>query len=295
MKYWKPRCPMTPHEAWAAFEALTYDELAQLLTVEWRCPTILKRDGKIGCRALQKAVGFEMHKVGNYMRILHGLTQIDTDVPPEPEQAKPEPPAPAVVKLTADMRKLADAIDAVSQESITTSVHEATERAQSAYEAQIRAADTRIAGMSAQLDDLEYTNIEMISYAYALDKRVAALIAENDRVRAERDEAHAEIATMTTAQTLAEQQHTSLRTEIADVRGANLTLVTTLAEARQERDAYPPGLNGPFDAPREHWKIEPDRPALKLSGRRNAEYFYRPPGAKRARAAGNGNENSHYD
>src|SRR5258708_6293965 len=38
-----------------------------------------------------------------------------------------------------------------------------------------------------------------------------------------------------------------------------------------------PILNGPFDPPQEHWKIEPDRPAAKMLGRRNAGYFYRPP------------------
>jgi type III restriction enzyme len=40
-----------------------------------------------------------------------------------------------------------------------------------------------------------------------------------------------------------------------------------------------PILNGPFDEPREHWKIEPDRPAERIEGRRKAGYFYRPPTA----------------
>jgi type III restriction enzyme len=40
-----------------------------------------------------------------------------------------------------------------------------------------------------------------------------------------------------------------------------------------------PILNGPFDLPQEHWKIEPDRPAVRMPGRRTAGYFYRPPTA----------------
>jgi Type III restriction enzyme, res subunit len=40
-----------------------------------------------------------------------------------------------------------------------------------------------------------------------------------------------------------------------------------------------PILNGPFDPPREHWKIEPDRPAARMPSRRKAGYFYRPPRA----------------
>jgi type III restriction enzyme len=40
-----------------------------------------------------------------------------------------------------------------------------------------------------------------------------------------------------------------------------------------------PILNGPFDPPQEHWKIEPDRPAVRILGRRKAGYFYRPPAA----------------
>jgi type III restriction enzyme len=40
-----------------------------------------------------------------------------------------------------------------------------------------------------------------------------------------------------------------------------------------------PILNGPFDPPQEHWKIEPDRPAMRMPGRRRAGYFYRPPNA----------------
>src|SRR4029077_10008386 len=40
-----------------------------------------------------------------------------------------------------------------------------------------------------------------------------------------------------------------------------------------------PILNGPFDPPQEHWKIEPDRPAVRVPGRRKAGYFYRPPNA----------------
>jgi type III restriction enzyme len=40
-----------------------------------------------------------------------------------------------------------------------------------------------------------------------------------------------------------------------------------------------PILNGPFDPPQEHWKIEPDKPAARLPGRRKAGYFYRPPKA----------------
>jgi type III restriction enzyme len=40
-----------------------------------------------------------------------------------------------------------------------------------------------------------------------------------------------------------------------------------------------PILNGPFDPPQEHWKIEPDRPAVRMRGRRKAGYFYRPPNA----------------
>ncbi len=38
-----------------------------------------------------------------------------------------------------------------------------------------------------------------------------------------------------------------------------------------------PILNGPFDPPQEHWHIEPDRPAVRMPGRRKAGYFYRPP------------------
>ena len=40
-----------------------------------------------------------------------------------------------------------------------------------------------------------------------------------------------------------------------------------------------PILNGPFHPPKEHWKIEPDRPAVRVPGRRKAGYFYRPPNA----------------
>jgi type III restriction enzyme len=40
-----------------------------------------------------------------------------------------------------------------------------------------------------------------------------------------------------------------------------------------------PILNGPFDPPAEHWRIEPDRPAVKMPGRRAAGYYYRPPKA----------------
>lgn len=40
-----------------------------------------------------------------------------------------------------------------------------------------------------------------------------------------------------------------------------------------------PILNGPFDPPKEHWKIAPDKPAQKLPGRRAAGYYYRPPNA----------------
>jgi type III restriction enzyme len=40
-----------------------------------------------------------------------------------------------------------------------------------------------------------------------------------------------------------------------------------------------PILNGPFDPPHEHWKIEPDKPAIRVPGRRKAGYFYRPPRA----------------
>jgi type III restriction enzyme len=39
-----------------------------------------------------------------------------------------------------------------------------------------------------------------------------------------------------------------------------------------------PILNGPFDPPQEHWKIELDRPATQMRGRRKAGYFYREPG-----------------
>lgn len=38
-----------------------------------------------------------------------------------------------------------------------------------------------------------------------------------------------------------------------------------------------PILNGPFDPPTEYWRIEPDRPAVRMSGRRLAGYHYRPP------------------
>src|SRR5712675_1380709 len=37
-----------------------------------------------------------------------------------------------------------------------------------------------------------------------------------------------------------------------------------------------PILNGPFDPPEEHWRIEPDRPAVRMSGRRKAGYYFRP-------------------
>lgn len=40
-----------------------------------------------------------------------------------------------------------------------------------------------------------------------------------------------------------------------------------------------PILNGPFDPPGKYWKIEPDRPAVCMKGRRKAGYFYREPGA----------------
>ncbi|MBM3508216.1 MAG: type III restriction endonuclease subunit R, partial [Alphaproteobacteria bacterium] len=40
-----------------------------------------------------------------------------------------------------------------------------------------------------------------------------------------------------------------------------------------------PILNGPYDAPAEHWKIAPDRPAQRVPGRRAAGYHYRPPNA----------------
>jgi hypothetical protein len=42
---------------------------------------------------------------------------------------------------------------------------------------------------------------------------------------------------MVAAKDLTEQQHASVKTEIADVRNANQTLAGNLAEARQERDA----------------------------------------------------------
>src|ERR1700693_2237473 len=41
-----------------------------------------------------------------------------------------------------------------------------------------------------------------------------------------------------------------------------------------------PILNGPFDPPQEHWKIEPDRPAARMPGRRKAGYYFRPPNAQ---------------
>jgi hypothetical protein len=50
-----------------------------------------------------------------------------------------------------------------------------------------------------------------------------------------------------------------------------------------------PILNGPYDPPKEHWKIEPDRPAVRMPGRRQAGYFYRPqkaPGEDAERIAG---------
>jgi type III restriction enzyme len=40
-----------------------------------------------------------------------------------------------------------------------------------------------------------------------------------------------------------------------------------------------PILNGPFEPPHEHWKIELDKPAVKMPSRRKAGYFYRPPRA----------------
>jgi type III restriction enzyme len=40
-----------------------------------------------------------------------------------------------------------------------------------------------------------------------------------------------------------------------------------------------PILNGPFDPPKEHWKIAPDKPGVKMPGRRTAGYYYRPPNA----------------
>src|SRR5262245_27081073 len=40
-----------------------------------------------------------------------------------------------------------------------------------------------------------------------------------------------------------------------------------------------PILNNPFEPPKEHWKIERDRPAARMPGRRRAGYFYKPPKA----------------
>jgi type III restriction enzyme len=41
-----------------------------------------------------------------------------------------------------------------------------------------------------------------------------------------------------------------------------------------------PILNGPFDPPQEHWKIEPDQLAVRMPGRRKAGYYFRPPTAQ---------------
>ena len=40
-----------------------------------------------------------------------------------------------------------------------------------------------------------------------------------------------------------------------------------------------PILNRPFDPPEAHWRIDPDKPAAQIPGRRPAGYFYRPPKA----------------
>jgi type III restriction enzyme len=50
----------------------------------------------------------------------------------------------------------------------------------------------------------------------------------------------------------------------------------------------PPILNGPFDPPREHWRIEHDKPAVRMPGRRRAGYFYRPPSVPGGGEAENG-------
>jgi chromosome segregation ATPase len=232
---------MKPHEAQSARDALTEAELEQLHAVEEQWPKVMERDGKITCRALRAAVNFEMRMVDHYMHILHGLAQTDKAAPAEPEHRQPEPTAPGITKLTDELRKLAYSIDQVSQETITTRTHEATQRAHGATEAQIKAAEAKSAEMSAQLDDLEYTKNEVISEAIALATRVGGLTAESARALAEREEASAKVSAMTIAKTLAEQQRASLRTEIADVRAANTSLIETLAEVRRERDAYRQG------------------------------------------------------
>src|SRR2546426_6970457 len=38
-----------------------------------------------------------------------------------------------------------------------------------------------------------------------------------------------------------------------------------------------PILNSPFEEPKEHWRIAQGEPPARLSGRRTATYYYRPP------------------
>jgi len=47
----------------------------------------------------------------------------------------------------------------------------------------------------------------------------------------------------------------------------------------QTYEVASPILNSPYEEPREHWLIEPNKPAVRMTGRRAAGYWYREPGA----------------
>jgi hypothetical protein len=67
---WSPRKPYSFDKAQAEFKLLADAplKLKQYEAVQEQWPIVLKRDGKISCRALQEAVGFDMLDVSHYMR-----------------------------------------------------------------------------------------------------------------------------------------------------------------------------------------------------------------------------------
>lgn len=48
----------------------------------------------------------------------------------------------------------------------------------------------------------------------------------------------------------------------------------------QSYEVPSPILNSPFEEPKKHWLIEPDKPAVEMPGRREAGYWYRDPGSR---------------
>ena len=71
-------------------------------------------------------------------------------------------------------------------------------------------------------------------------------------------------------------EHQQIAVKVIDDRGNELLVVKNLKEAAtaeamaENFEVATPILNGPFDPPQEHWKIEPDRPAVRMPGRRKA-------------------------